>query len=418
MYSSIDVILGVAKKLQNPTSTQIKIAERITGRDPLVQHWTKLSLASGLSGIACFYQLLHKQYPDENWDKTIRNFLAFNDISLLPVEINDVSLYYGLAGLAFAIYACSDNRTKYQTSLKRIDQYIIEKTHYHYLNKIDQYLDETTLIPPSFYNLAEGLSGIIVYTLQRENSPELTLLRKQCVEAIVKLLTCKKRHGSTQIQPWYTREQKREGYKLDIPNGIPGVLSVLSQLPLEESSDVEVTNLIQILTQWIIKQKSTIDKTIHWGAWSPNSSSYESLWKNGAPGILRCLYFAGKALNDQKILSFIEKTYVDQFCIESHQLPRDPTFFSGKAGLLLIGHRMALDTQNYQMAQSLKDLEFKLIHNYNPDHLFGFQSTDFSSNQIKSIDHPGLFSGACGAAASLLMYRSNQQTMLPQIWAI
>lgn len=419
MFHSLDICQDIAHKLKDLEFPQEKpsFSNSPDGRE--------IALSIGLPGIASFYAMMDLNFPKEGWDLCAHKYLKKVRSALETYQHPNLSLYSGLAGLALAVFLCSKNGIHYQHILAKLDNMIIEKVENVFLNQLEHYTNPEIPIPFSFYNLAEGLSGIVVYLIHRiENRDNLHFVCT-CLEGIVKLLSQSKVHQGAAIPPWYDWNTK--GCSLDVPYGLPGVLATLSLALKKGIEVVGLAPLINTLSQELMHAHILSMNRVNWNrtsplkkASSPLSEVYEDVWLYGAPGVSRCLYLASQAIEDRELEAFSNTVFCSHFSSPDEQkATTNPSFCFGWAGLLALVYRMACDTERPLLFQVANAIEKQLIKNYSPLHPYGFQVLQYEDDARDTWgDDPSLLSGAAGIGLSLLAVQGRHPLTWSPIFAI
>jgi hypothetical protein len=123
-------------------------------------------------------------------------------------------------------------------------------------------------------------------------------------------------------------------------------------------------------------------------------------WCYGSPGVARALWLAGRAIEDEQLMTLSSEAMQAVYRRPLHKRQIDsPTFCHGVAGLLQITLRFAHDTGEAVFSTAAVDLTDQLLAAYDPKSLLGFCSLEPGGN---SVDQPGLLDGAPGVVLVLL----------------
>lgn len=422
MYHTIDICQDIAEKLRSPINLYEIVENEIKQGTFASTKWLDLSLASGLPGIACFYTVMDRVFPDQKWDDVAHQYLKLAVNRYETEGINNYSMYYGLCGLCYAAYLCSKQGDRYQNLLRKLDTALIqeiEKGLSFFSN------DEAINFP---YNLSYGFSGILAYLLLRKENSYFQKLVRDFVEIIVNKLMKKKNIGSSEVPGWHishedplfhfdevNKKYANGGFILSTPEGILGILSTISIAAWEGHTSSSTYKAIEEIVTWL---KLRQIKTSHGFSWPYytgledetekemlQSHIYDS-WSFGIPSVAYSLYLAGRTLQDKHIKSFAEDSFLFFLStqIEDRTHP-DPSFASGKAGILALTYRMGKLTNNGLFMRYAQTLENELKKLYNPSHPFGFQfivPRGQTREQMKKFNEPGFLDGAIGIALTLL----------------
>ena len=418
MYHSVDICYDIAQKLKSPEKVSLMMKEQILNGS-FTNEWPEFSFGWGLPGIICFYGMMDSNFENEGWDDVAHCYIKYLKEHL--VEDLDISLFHGLAGVSLAVYICSSNGKKYAKMLSKLDELLTRGVRERFLNRQMVHSNPQLSVSPYYYNLADGLSGIIGYLLLRD---DLRALNQQCVHNLVTVLSVQRTIDSLEVVPWLVTPRTlgycdmgftySDGfYSLKVNHGITGVLGVLSRAALKGINVDGLHELIQTLAQWIRSKQKIKNGLIYWNPLSPReeplgieenpvSPGYD--WKMGTLGIAKCLHLASKALRDQELEEYSEGIFLSNLQSFS-DWPKsiDTSFFMGKAGLLSIVYHMGKQKKKPVYFEIAKELEEDLKKDYNPSLPFGFQTINFETeNKREWSDSPGLLQGVAGIGLSLL----------------
>ncbi len=419
MYNCLDISCELAERMREPEHLIETMRSKIGSGNYYAVTWPDFSFAWGLSGIASYYAILHRHFDGEGWDRVAHNYLIICKQMLEKTPSSNISLFFGLAGLSLSVYWCSEEKKRYRQYLHNLDILLIEKIQKSYLDPIKQFLDPSKRVTSSYYDLAHGLSGAILYLLKRKEMQQLCYV---CVEALTKVLFTPRKIQSGQVYPWYHPpdglypELQQGYYRLDVPYGLPGVLGTLSQALKKGICPPNLLEWITQTTQWLLDR--SID-TSSWDAIAPvkktentHTASLQRNWFSGAPASLFCLYLSAEATENLSLKKFCEhalyshlREIVDQNCCE------DTSFACGKAGLLFLAYQMGCKSENPSFFSLAKELESALLMCFKPEHTFGFQSlAKLDSNAPVFIDNPCFLNGAIGISLTLLHVQRREST--------
>ncbi len=315
--------------------------------------------------------------------------------------------------------------------LTTLDETLIREVPTVFLRKADQYLDSRLPIPPDYYNLANGLSGILTYLISRDDSIDLKNLAQECLNNLVKILSEFKEINGSKVPAWYVspehefileyKEKFPHGvFKLDIPYGLPGVLGALSLAKIKGYTVFGLIELISRMSDWIKNKQIVQAHQINWKFIISIEEELEGIstfnehlhaWYYGAPGISRCLYLAAQAINDSNLAKFAEQTLLSNL-LEADQAKREreSSFCFGKAGVLAITAKMARETKNPELFKQTQLLEEEVKKFHHPNHEFGFQSLYFDEKGSPQWNNnPSLLNGAAGIGLTLLEIQDKQE---------
>ncbi len=435
MHHSLDICYDIAEKLKGPEKISALMQEKARQGGFLGDEWSEFSLATGFPGIICFYGMMHLNFENEGWDVVAHDYIKYIKTYLETAGQLDVSLFFGLAGWSLAVYFCSDNSRRYTRMLSQLDDLLIQDVRKRFPNQSPTYSDPYTLVPSNYYNLARGLSGIISYSLLREELKELT---QQCVESLVKVLSLARIVDSHEVLAWTITPQSIDYfeigpaysggyYSLRVPYGIPGVLGVLSHAAIKGIRVDGLHELIQGLAQWIRTKQRVKDTLIYWNSFVPKEENFKIdenvegyYWKLGTLGVAKSLDLASQALGDQELQTYSERVFLSHLA-SFYEWPKsiDTSFLMGKAGLLSLVYNMGCERKNPFYFKIAKEIEEDLKKSYNPLYPFGFRSLNLGLKEKQAlIDTPGLLQGAVGIGLALLEVQGRVKSPWNQVFLL
>lgn len=435
MHNSLDICYGIAEKLRDPQKVSQLMMEKVQEREFFQNEWPKLSLVEGVAGIICFYAMMDRNFENEGWDGVAHDYITSTKECLESVDFIDTSLFYGLAGLSYATHLCSDNGRRYVKMISKFDDLLIQEIQTRFLDRLEDCLNPHIQVPSYYYNLANGLSGIIAYLLYRQNFTELTRL---CVDCLVKVLSVPRTIDSQQVAPWVISSQSPDYYEIEEPyklgyyqltvtHGIPGTLGLLSQIALKGIKVDGLNELIAKLAEWVKSKQTIKNHLVYWKPIVPledhvvEEEDADGAYRNIAtPGVARCLYLASKALLNRELDTYSQNVILSHLSLSPQWLDStDSSFSMGKAGLLSLAYQMGCETEKPIYFKIAKEIEEEVKRSYHPSNTFGFRSiSTHSKDKIEWIDSPGLFNGAVGAGLSLLEVQGRVRIPWHQVFLI
>ncbi len=402
-----------------------QIIEDLKNRGKSANSWQKWSLAEGMPGISLFYSAMHNAFPYENWDKIAEEYIFGALHHLKNYNIHDISLLTGLTGISLAAFNALSEKLQYQKIISDLDEWLIEEVRKSYLSKYLDYTDPSKLIPPTFYNFSNGISGIISYLLIRKDNPYLLQLANECVNTLSSLMTLQKEVEDLLVPSWFilqqnlsTEENKnlylKGGYISNYSFGVAGCLTSLALAALNGISSDNSIKTLKSISSWLLEKYNYINQNNFWNSTIPLEdnifplpSEYHLLqysWLNGWPPVAKSLYLTGKALNDSSLMKFAED-FFSIFIKDINDVKIFGTPFStGISGFMMISHFMATATKNPKYFNLVNHLKKLLIEYYNPSAPFGFQQPFYNNDgSFYLFDFPGFFYGAAGIGFSMLL---------------
>lgn len=406
MFHTLDICQSVAEKLQILNRSDLSTS---------LKNWEEPSLTSGWLSLSLFYSILNTHFPNQRFDQLAHEYLA---LALSKTHSNNsVSIFNGTSGLCFTAYICSQNGSRYKKLLAQLDQQLTDEIK-NLLQKRDRTMND--------YNLLNGISGVLAYLLLRQNDTLLSFYTKQCLSAIVDFIKNKK-NVSGHLVPGWLEESSDDGqgkFTLNALNGVSGILSTLAIASMDGLNVEGLQEAILSLAEWLEqKQKNTpigpmwpavVSFEEEIGEKKDEPLSFPNIWYFGSSTIVRSLYLAYKALGNNKLKERAEQTFLQT--LSSSNKIINPSFGFGKAGLLAMTYRMYQDTKNRNLSLKINELEYELKNTYNPNSLFGFQTTDQVTGRL--TDNPGILDGAIGTALTLLLVAEKQELNWDRIFLL
>jgi lantibiotic modifying enzyme len=199
-----------------------------------------------------------------------------------------------------------------------------------------------------------------------------------------------------------------------LAHGLPGPLAVLSLASLSGYSIDGQNASIQRLASWLADRSLQTTWGIDWPDVIPAHTALEQVrqlpparsgWCYGAPGVVRSLWLAGQALeNDHfQTLAVQGMRAILQRPLTTRRI--DPlTLCHGEAGLLLVALRFLQDTADPLIEEHIPGFVHRILQQFQPDAPFGFRY-DFRVGSL--IDSLGFFTGAVGTLLALLAASSS-----------
>lgn len=410
MYSTNYICQDLAERMRRTFEVTSFMHESVQKGAFLSDSWMEGTLAEGIPGIVTFYAVLDHHFKNEGWDDVGYNWLKLAMQNLEKDGYNNISLLSGLAGLCFATHLSSKNGTRYTDVLEQLETRLIDEIEHTWSRPLTRSLERGEWLLPAFYNLMQGIAGVIGYLLLRKDDARINRTLHFCVEELSQAILTPVRYKQ-EVQPsWFVAPNGAhdEGsYILSMPYGITGSLSALS---LAARDGIETRNskkAISHLADWLSKKHSLLQwpPIIPAGKDDVSIGLNKDTWAYGAPPIARSLYLAAQVTNNEELKEFAIDAFMNVFRRSDYDWNQmASTFAAGKAGLLAITHFMRKEIREESLRDKLCFLEERIKSFYSPTHHFGFRTVDVTQRgEYRWIDHPGLLEGASGVALSLLL---------------
>ena len=277
-----------------------------------------ISLSGGLSSLCIFFAELNSIYPNKNYDKIAHNYLSMI-IKYIEKNINNIniSLWGGLCGIALATACMSNNFSRYQNLLKKINDLIISTTK----EKL-KLIEALPLSKEEYYDVMYGLSGVASYHMLFLNSTNMVDNLKLIIKYFISLckdtiINNKKFPGLTldmSKSSFIQNKQKKYYINLGLSHGIPGILLILVKsykIGINLDGQLEA---IKYLKNIIINYCYNKNKRIYWPTvvtFCLDSNNSESryytrdAWCYGTPGVAYVLLKTSEVLEDSSLKSLV-----------------------------------------------------------------------------------------------------------------
>lgn len=432
MYHTISICEDIADRMKNPYKLKQVVEDAIRENAYSDVTFEETSLVNGFPGIACFYGMMDRLFPEENWGEIAHLYLKSAIETLERNSSVSLSLFDGITGLSFALTLCSQGNTRYKKIINKLNDFIVHEVERTFLKEISAFRFNNKPIPPRFYSLSNGLSGIFAYTLFQKEDHSLQHLTERCVKELVEIFKRPTIVGGVEIPRWYippenqlTEEERKKypegSFLLSMPLGISGLLSALSIAVISGFYSPGLKETITMMAEWLRLKgewKEGIpswSNTISFKKGEQKTVTHEEIsrdtWWYGIPAVSRSLYFAGKATKNEGLISFAEDATVAMFSKTKKEWNAMGTsFVHGRAGILTFVYRMAQSTQNTILWEQVKELERDLIGFFRPRSEFGYQMVHVDQKgEYHWMNNPSLLYGSSGVALSLLGVQNREE---------
>lgn len=385
--------------------------------------WGDLSLAAGFPGVLLLIQALHQMDPAAKWDDTAHLYVLKIRDAIEKEKWPPCSLHGGIAGVCFALLQVSQQRTRYQRLLEKLEDYLIRNVVESYFLPLRYNLDHGLPSPYFTYDLISGIVGIGLYALLCLDQERFVLFSEEIVQLLIRLVQPIKVDGRF-VPGWYlpsemqgTDEEKQEypkgNFNLGLAHGVPGILGLLA-LALERSVSMPgQKEAMETIAYWLLEKQLISERGISWPArvsWEEEvlgvarESHCRDAWCYGAPGVARAMYLAGSALKNEQMKKNALLAAQSIFDRPPNEWGvYSPTICHGVGGLLLIAHLMGKETQDAKLQKQAKDLEKRVWDFYQPEAPFGFPDLNpQKGGGFAFLNKAGLLEGADGVLLTLL----------------
>lgn len=369
--SPMEAVQEIAKRLKDPRQVGSTGYARL---DP----WNPLSLGKGYPGIVLFYAEMDRHFPEEGWDHVAHQYLVTIQKELETRGVPDLSLFSGLAGIAYAFRMASRDGARYLKVLEKLDALLARQ------------------LPDSLpYELIQGKVGIGVYLLVSHHPALETLLQD-----LVKSISTPISKADRLIPGWYRvdpRQAERypQGYwDFGMAHGLAGAMAFLA-IALKSGHSVSgQQELLREMVNWLLSKAQSDECGPFWPERialdeDGDAATPRAAWCYGNAGIGRALKLSAEALADAELRTFAASAIYSCFQRAEWDL-FSPTLCHGYAGLL---HVTSGKTEKQGLIQ-------RILHQYHAQYPYGFRHA--TRQNPEGYDHPGFLDGAAGIALALL----------------
>ncbi len=379
------------------------------------------SLAQGPLGLALMFNELHHMWPAEGWNFHAHKYLAEPLRNFALKDEHALGLLSGACGLYFVTQQLSWDGAEYAQTRDQLET-LLSCAANNYATKLA--LDEYPR--PENYDLVSGAVGISAALLMQKSNANI--MESEGLLGLVSHLVWLGKQDMThymqQFAVWYrsaalNERQKRwqaqdTAYIGDgMRHGLAGLIALLS-LALERGLDAAIADIPETLEY--LCQQIVIHHEAKEGYYLQNGyrDKYHSpgncapfAWCNGASGIVRAVWLAGCALQNNELcdkalegLSEMGK----RFRKEAYVI--GPSLCHGLAGMVQVYAHFAHETAEPTISEDVYTMTERLLTLFEADRPFGYRA--WGPEYIR-FDSPWLFEGAAGVALALLTTISPKQ---------
>jgi lantibiotic biosynthesis protein len=415
---ALSISRDIAEKLTDPIRIkQIATSSEnvsVTGALP----WGDTSLSHGYPGAILLLANWDRREPDKGWDLHAHQHMMQVKSHLEQNGINNVSMFAGLSGVAFACQAASREGERYTQFLNVVNDVIAKEVN-QFINSDKQRARNEKGTNPKVYDVITGLSGIGGYLLTNADNS----LLNHTLELILKYLVDLTREIEVNgywVPGWYVPRKyqflekdkalySQGNFNCGLAHGIPGPLALLSLATLRNVKVKNQLEAIQLMSEWLSERmmedeygplwpdRIRFEDEIH--NRRPDHYFTREAWCYGTPGVARSLYLAGKALNDCALKELAMRSFQATISRPKELWKAESSSFChGKSGVLQIFLRMAEDTGEAMFFESIESLALSIFDQYETDLPFGYQDIE-GPNRLNKV---GLLEGASGIGLVLM----------------
>lgn len=357
----------------------------------------EVNLGEGSAGIIIFLLLLQKQMKID-CEELLHEFIKLS-VKKIEREGVGISLYDGITGFNYALFLLNRETGNYTNLLSKLDNMLFLQLKY-YLRYLKS--EENRERECYWYDVISGLSGIMLYILQREGNPETFALIEEGIKILLLLSGGAEKwlvRSIDKIQDKLIIGERKDTYNLGLAHGIIGPLIILSKC-IEKG--IIVAYQKDAISEWAEWLKLLYTK--YCGKIWPSSISQNNEEKGGRIGwcygnldIALGMKEAGQALKNQVYYDTGSKIFNEIFSIPIKKwFLLSPIICHGYAGV----HEMLTiysEDKSRSFQERMIDGVIGYI-NYDQNHFF---------NSIDG-DKPDFLSGALGNLSVLLGELGNE----------
>lgn len=398
MYDESKIIELLQRRIIEEWDIKIK-------SDTIYNSYENYSLAAGLPGVILLLsEINYDEYKDQ-----IDSYITYIVKIISNNGIVSSSLYSGAAGLALSLLHLANKDKKYSDLINSIDNYIC-----YFIEETINQIDAETLSPLN-YDIIEGISGILVYLLIRDDAKFNDII-SDIIDKLVDLFV-----NSQGFPPYYVKSQNQLSIieseifpngclNLGVAHGLAGVGIMVAIACIKGFTNSKIKNflknIIEIYDRLEISDgasqyrwKSAIDvDEYNNGSSLDNKEYFRDAWCYGSPGISLLYLYVGIFLKDQKL---VEKS--KNILIASLQCPvgiQSSILCHGYAGLYEICSLYKQIFKEESWNKYLSVLEERIVSSFTLSKKFGFEDDSYYSDgnegSVKFLD------GSLGIILTLL----------------
>lgn len=437
---ALNYAFAVAERMRDPLTVKGTVLDEknqsLVGR---IAPWDDVTLSHGYPAMILLFSELNRYDPESRWDLIAHKYLLALKEAVDNHGISTISLFGGLAGMAFAATAASHNETRYKRLIEHFDD-MLAKASMSYLEAANREILMGKGVSSGMYDVIQGLSGIGRYCLTKSHNERLLMVLREILAYLVKITHPLTIEGK-RIPGWYiprdSQLMKRDkelfakgNFNCGLAHGIPGPLALLSLAIINHVAVEGQREAILEISKWLVGAKQMDEYGSFWldrvgfeeeeSNWNVNQIYIKrEAWCYGTPGVARTIYLAGTALGNEELCELALESYYAVFLRpEEEWRCHSPTFCHGFSGLLAMTVRMAEDTKDVRLQVYLDKLVDRLVSFYNPNHPLGFRDVEMMGGEVREIDKAGLLEGSAGVALALLSMSSEVEPIWDRAFLI
>lgn len=403
------IINQAIRKIQYNFSNPDYLSEYINSNSFDVSYLNP-TLSDGIPG----FLFLFSEFPTYFNEEYIHNYMRKLNNFINGGEINSLSLWTGMSGVAFSTkFLVESSNGNYLNFLKSLNNLILDNIN-SYIIDFKEKLDQKNITSLDFDSIF-GLSGITRYLLElhKDQYNIVDNLIKEILKLLVDLSYMDinnkpiSKEGYNKNTEEYLLKKTEYGY-LDtgLAHGLCGPLSILSialeyglEVPYQKRAIKHLINSLQ--------KMATLDENeiYNWNGkiekFSKNDYKVPAMygWCYGLPGIARSIWIGAKSIDSDEYMTYALSLLKQLTSIPIENLKiNSPHFCHGYSGILIIYYLMYLDTKDEDFKNFYNKISNKIIEFYEDDNYLSFFNYDYQNNKSLNI---GLLEGTSGIILSL-----------------
>ena len=421
--AALAVAAEVAARVADPgrVAGLVAAAARQTGHPGSV-HWRDHAVGQGHAGLALLFGALDQRLPGAGWHRTAHRHLALAARSAESLASPPAGLFAGLAGVGLVASCLSGDGSRYRRLLATIDQALAARAP-----ALAARVGRAGGVAVRELDLISGLAGVGAYLLVRRAQPGVAPALRAVLEGLVELTGADRDGPRWRTPPASLRPAERARYpagslNCGLAHGIPGPLAVLA---LAMQTGTEVAGLpaaVARTADWLAAHRTEDPSGPTWphaiglsdhrppgpggpapgpaGPGGPAERLGRSAWCYGGPGVAAALRLAGEALgHDGHRDLAVAALRAALARTDQGRAVGSPTFCHGQAGLLAVTASFARATGDPGFARAAAAMAARLLDRFDPAAPLGYRDLEAGG---RTVDQPGLLTGAPGVALALL----------------
>lgn len=379
----------LAQELQSATLAIARDLQHFEFSDPSL---------TGAAGAAVLFNYVAGAFPDGGFEDTARRMVerATTLVEGTPVG---ASLFGGLSGFGWC--------------MEHIDAFEEEGT----LDVVDEAMLSTLNRSPwpGDYDVVNGLVGIGVYLLERDDRPAARLALRYLIDRLDELA----RRGDDEISWWTAphfmgpigRNYPEGTYNLGLAHGVPGVVAFLARACSTEFGERARALLTGAVT-WLLNRRLPREVGGAYGCNDGDVRPARSAWCYGDPGVAIALLIAARAVGNESW----QQTALEIARAAAARPPDvaqviDAGLCHGSAGLGHIFNRFYQATGDQAFADAALFWFRRTVEFRQPaSGMGGFLSFGLGANgKMEWNADPGFLTGAMGIALSMIAATSGRE---------